>query len=253
MPEEGPSRRESGLGDRVSAARNRLGWTKEALAYHAGLSWAAISQIESGRRPNPRADTLFALSGALGVSVDYLCGRAAPKQMLDHHALLYETQDDFAGPVTSLLREAVEDGNAALAVTTAENIDLLRAGLGEAAKQVEFAKSREWYSSPVAALGGYRRFVTASITAGTRWVRIVGEPLWPGRTGELVRRWEGYESGINLVFASMPVTLVCPYDVSSLPDEIIANAHATHPDTMTGEDTLASADYRDPIDFIFGE
>jgi transcriptional regulator with XRE-family HTH domain len=247
------SEQDRGAGSRVAAARRRLGWSKEALAFHSGLSWAAISQIESGRRPNPRLDTLFALAGALGVSVDYLCGRAAPKQMLDHHALLYETQDDFVGPVTSLLREAVEDGDAALAVTTPENIDLLREGLGEAAKRVEFAKSREWYSSPVAALGGFRRFVTSSITAGTRWVRIVGEPLWPGRTGDLVRRWEGYESGINLVFASMPVTLVCPYDVSSLPDEIITSTRATHPHTMTGEDTLASADYRDPIDFIFGE
>jgi transcriptional regulator with XRE-family HTH domain len=229
----------------VTAARRRLGWSREALAFHAGVSWAAVSQIESGRRPNPRADTLFALAGALGVSVDYLTGRAAPKQMLDHHALLYETKDEFVGPVASLLREAIEDGEAALAVTTPDKIALLRDGLGKAAKGVEFADSRDWYSRPVAALGGYRRFVTSSIAAGSRWVRIVGEPIRSGfEAGEQVRRWEGYESGINLIFGSMPVTLVCPYDLSSLPDEIVALARATHPRTMTGEDTLPSAEYR---------
>jgi transcriptional regulator with XRE-family HTH domain len=244
---------EGTLGTRVMAARRRLGWTREALAVNSGLSWPAISQIESGRRLNPRADTLFALAGALGVSVDYLTGSPAPALMLDHHALIYETDDEFAGPVTALLAEAVEEGDAAFAITTAEHIEMLRDGLGKAATRVEFAHSDEFYSRPVAALGAYRKFVTSAIAAGTRWVRIVGEPVWPEGDGMHVRRWEGYESGINLVFASMPVTLVCPYDASSLPGEIMATARETHPKTMTGEDALPSADYRDPIDFIFGE
>jgi transcriptional regulator with XRE-family HTH domain len=253
MAEEAPEGQSSGLGDRVSAARRRLAWSKEALAYKAGLSWAAVSQIESGRRPNPRADTLFALAGALGVSVDYLTGLAASEQMLDHHALLYETDDEFVDPVTSLLGEAVEEGDAALAITTPDKIELLRDGLGKAAKRVEFAESRDWYTAPAAALGAYRTFVTSAIASGARWVRIVGEPIWEGRAGEQVRRWAGYESGINLVFVSMPVTLVCPYDVSSLPEKIITIARAAHAHAMAGEDTLPSADFRDPIDFVFGE
>jgi transcriptional regulator with XRE-family HTH domain len=241
------------LGERVVAARRRLGWTREALAVNSGLSWAAVSQIESGRRPNPRADTLFGLAGALGVSVDYLTGRPSPAQMLDHHALIYETDDEFAGPVTALLAEAVDSGDAAFAVTTAEHVEMLKETLGGAAKRVQFAESGEFYSKPVTALGAYRRFVTSGIAAGSRWVLIVGEPVWPAGDGMHTRRWEGYESGINLVFASMPVTLVCPYDASSLPDEIMATARETHPKTMSGEDALPSADYRDPIDFIFGE
>ena len=50
----------------------RLGWTREALAFHSGLSWSAIAQVESGRRTNLRPSTLAALSRPLGVSIDYL-------------------------------------------------------------------------------------------------------------------------------------------------------------------------------------
>ena len=58
----------------VRSARERVGWSREALAYHSGLSGAAIAQIESGRRREVRVTTLLALSRALEVSVDYLVG-----------------------------------------------------------------------------------------------------------------------------------------------------------------------------------
>ncbi|MGD0195929.1 MAG: helix-turn-helix transcriptional regulator, partial [Candidatus Dormibacteria bacterium] len=56
----------------LQSARERRGWSRETLAHRSGLSWAAIAQIESGRRREVRASTLLALSSALGVSVDYL-------------------------------------------------------------------------------------------------------------------------------------------------------------------------------------
>ena len=61
----------SKIGDSLKAARTRLGWTRETLAHHSGISWSAISQIESGRRRDVRLGTLSALAEALGVSVDY--------------------------------------------------------------------------------------------------------------------------------------------------------------------------------------
>src|SRR5438105_15524308 len=61
----------------VRSARERAGWSREALAHYSGLSWAAIAQIESGRRQEVRVSSLLALAGALGVSVDYLAGSTA--------------------------------------------------------------------------------------------------------------------------------------------------------------------------------
>jgi len=56
----------------VRAARLRRGWSRETLAHESGLSFAAITQIETGRRTELRVSSLVALADALGVSVDYL-------------------------------------------------------------------------------------------------------------------------------------------------------------------------------------
>src|ERR1700761_4783343 len=74
--------RESGIGSRLRAARERLGLSREALAFHAGISWSAIAQVESGRRSQLRPSTLLALATALGLTIDYLVsGRYASTAM----------------------------------------------------------------------------------------------------------------------------------------------------------------------------
>src|SRR5438445_8615473 len=83
---------QNGLGARVRAARQRRGWSREALAFHSGISWSAIAQVESGRRTNVRPSTLHALALALGVTIDYLvAGRSVAAPMMEHQALLYAT------------------------------------------------------------------------------------------------------------------------------------------------------------------
>jgi transcriptional regulator with XRE-family HTH domain len=56
------------VGARIARLRMAQGWTQEDLALEAGLNQATISWIEAGR--GLRADTLHALSEALGVSMD---------------------------------------------------------------------------------------------------------------------------------------------------------------------------------------
>src|SRR4051812_43245566 len=84
----------STIGTRVRAARERLGWRREELAFRSGVSWSAIAQVESGRRRNMRPGTLSALGEALGVTTDYLVrGGPASPAMFQHRALLYDTDE----------------------------------------------------------------------------------------------------------------------------------------------------------------
>src|SRR5881296_1316304 len=92
-----PATGEVNLAGRVRSARERLGWSRETLAHHAGLSWAAISQIEAGRRTAVRAGTLDALAQALGVTTDHLLAREPEKELLAHGALMYESAEDLLG------------------------------------------------------------------------------------------------------------------------------------------------------------
>jgi hypothetical protein len=81
-------------------------------------------------------------------------------------------------------------------------------------------------------------------------VRIVGEPVWAGRSRREVRSWIRYESMLNLSFARSPVTIVCAYNTQSLAASVVAGARRTHPELMSGTGSVASQHFRDPEAFL---
>jgi transcriptional regulator with XRE-family HTH domain len=231
----------------VTAARERLGWSREALAFHSGISWSGIAQVESGRRRNLRPDTLSALAGALGVTIDYLVGGGPPSTaMLDHKALLYGADDELVDVAGPFLEEGVERSEAVLAVTTKENIELLREQLGATAQRVDFIDFASWYTTPASVLDAFKAFASAKLEDGARWIRILGEPVWAGRSDAEILLWTRYESLLNLAFAAWPMTIVCPYDERSVQPEIVRQARLTHPQTIGREGTAVSDDYPGP-------
>jgi hypothetical protein len=185
------------------------------------------------------------------VTIDYLVSGGAPSPpMLEHRALLYETDEEFVNSAGPLLAEAVERSEAALAVTTNANIDSLRDQLGAQARQVEIVERSTWYRTPLSALNGYQAFLEARIEAGAPWVLIVGEPVWAGRSDSEVRLWARYEALLNLVFSAAPATVLCPYDMRTLDPSIISHARSTHPHTVERDTLASSPQYADPSGFV---
>jgi transcriptional regulator with XRE-family HTH domain len=231
----------SRIGAALRLARVRVGWSREALAYHAGMSGAAIAQIESGRRQDIRLSTLTALAGALGVSVDYLAGRptAAPA-LFQHRVVTYGSDDAFLAAATPFLSDGVEESHCLLAVTTPAKETLLRNSLGDGAAFVEFADWESWYRSPRHALDHYGAFVSQKSEAGAVWIRVVAEAAWANDTEAEIREWTRYESLVNLVFASSPATILCTYDERAFPGEVLACARQTHPELVHGHDASPS-------------
>ncbi|MCB2263160.1 MAG: helix-turn-helix domain-containing protein [Candidatus Thiosymbion ectosymbiont of Robbea hypermnestra] len=60
------------LGSRVTAARNRAGFSQAELAKRVGVTPGAINKIESGETKGAKPETLAALGRALGVSMEWL-------------------------------------------------------------------------------------------------------------------------------------------------------------------------------------
>jgi hypothetical protein len=197
---------------------------------------------------------MIALAAALGVTVDQLSGRATPAEsapnLLQHRVLPYATDADFVDATAPFLTAGIERGEAVIAVTVRARITRLRRALGADAKRVVFEESSRWYSSPQAALDGYRMYLQDSLRAGHAWVRVLGEPVWAERSAREVRAWTRYESMLNLVFGASPATIVCPYSASALPPGITADALCTHPEVITGAGSVASTDYRKPEAFL---
>ena len=60
-------------------------------------------------------------------------------------------------------------------------------------------------------------------------VRIVGEPVWPGRGRAESVEGLRHEALVNHELAAAPVSLLCPYDAVHLDAEILTGAAMTHP------------------------
>jgi MEDS: MEthanogen/methylotroph, DcmR Sensory domain len=143
----------------------------------------------------------------------------------------------------------IEQSEAVLAVTTREHIGLLRDRLGPDASRVDFVESATWLTTPASALDGFKAFSKAKLEGGAPWVRILGEPIWAGRSDSEIRLWTRFESLLNVVFAAWPLTLLCPYDERSVQPEIAREALLTHPHTIGPEGAVSSPDYADPGEF----
>jgi DNA-binding XRE family transcriptional regulator len=224
-----------------------VGWSREALAFHAGVSWSAIAQIESGRRNDVRLSSLVALASALGVSVDYLIGTAgtAPR-LFEHRLLQYASDDGFAAGAVPFLVERVEQSHCVLAVASTAKIGLLRDHLGDRAGLVEFADWADWYGTPTAALRRYRDFVAQRCGRGAQWVSVVAEAGWSGQSDAALAVWNRYEAVVSLVFAPWPATIMCTYDERVFSTDVLAQAHRTHPEIAHAAAVTVNAAYRDP-------
>lgn len=114
-----------------------------------------------------------------------------------HRLLFYATAEEFVATVP-FLQCGLADDDALLAVTSEDNVRLLRDALGGAVDLVDFADSVDWYRHPAQTLAAYVDYVDGH--PGQR-VRIIGEPVWYGRTEAEIREWTRYESMCNAVFA----------------------------------------------------
>jgi transcriptional regulator with XRE-family HTH domain len=60
--------------------RKDRAWTQQKLAEKAGMSYVIITKIEQGVSKEPTILTMIKLADALGVPLDELVGRTAPRR-----------------------------------------------------------------------------------------------------------------------------------------------------------------------------
>lgn len=58
-----------------------------------------------------------------------------------------------------------------------------------------------------------------------RRVRVIGEPIRPGRSDVEYPACVQHEVLINMTFADCAATILCPYDVVGLDPAVVADAH----------------------------
>ncbi|MEU6353837.1 anti-sigma factor RsbA family regulatory protein [Streptomyces sp. NPDC047072] len=155
-------------------------------------------------------------------------GYIGPLEPFVHPALLYRDEEEYLAGVVPFVRAALKAGEPVAVAVPGENLRLLREALGDSAADVRLLDMREAGRNPGRIIPGVLRAFADAQAPGIR-VRIVGEPIWAGRSPTEYPACLQHEALINAAFQGRDVTILCPYDVQRLDPRVVADAYATHP------------------------
>ncbi|MGH3369126.1 MAG: anti-sigma factor RsbA family regulatory protein [Nocardioidaceae bacterium] len=145
-----------------------------------------------------------------------------------HEAVFYRGLDDLVARLVPFIREGIALDEPVLVALLPERLAALEQALGADATRVDFVDMAELGRNPACIIPEWRRFLEEAGSAGP--VRGVGEPVWSGRRAVEVEEAGLHEALLNVAFDGGPAwRLVCPYDVDTLPQEVIAEAARNHP------------------------
>jgi anti-sigma regulatory factor (Ser/Thr protein kinase) len=145
-----------------------------------------------------------------------------------HPALFYRDEQEYVAGTVPFVREALEAGEPVAVAVPGENLRLIRDALGDDAGAVKLLDMREAGRNPGRIIPGVLRAFADTQLPGRR-VRIIGEPIWAGRSATEYPACVQHEALINAAFQGRTVTILCPYDVERLDEQVLADAYATHP------------------------
>lgn len=165
-----------------------------------------------------------------------------------HQAVIYGSDQEFMDVALAFVEEGLSAKQPTLAAVQARHIENLRAALGGTPEGLTLHPVEDWYETSTRTRDKFARWVSEQSPVTGR-ARLMGEPPWALENEARVRGWARHESVFNVAFASLPVTLICPYDTRVLPEEILAHAHGTHPEIVDGGGAFPSDSYVDPLDF----
>lgn len=160
-----------------------------------------------------------------------------------HEALLYAGESGFLAGTVPFVRDGLDAGEAVLVAVPGRRAALLEEALGADGASVRFADMERLGRNPGRIIPAWRDFVDEH-TAEGRGVRGIGEPVWPERTSEELDECRRHEALLNLAFGDSPSwTLMCPYDTSTLAEEVVDEAFRTHPVVWDGARRVESVVY----------
>ncbi|MFC4031910.1 anti-sigma factor RsbA family regulatory protein [Streptomyces polygonati] len=158
-----------------------------------------------------------------------------------HRAFFYRGDSEYLADATAFVRAGLAAGEPVAAAVPPDRLALLRAALGEDAAGVHFTDMAMVGRNPGRIIPGVFTAFCDAQPPGR--VRIIDEPVWPGRTPLEYPACVQHEALTNAAFHGRPVTILCPYDGARLPSEVLADARVTHPVVIERGREQVSAHY----------
>jgi anti-sigma regulatory factor (Ser/Thr protein kinase) len=161
-----------------------------------------------------------------------------------HPALFYADEDEYRAGVLDFVRQGIQRGEPVLVAVPEPNLSTLRAAMDAAELAVvQTADMSRAGRNPGRIIGNV---LAAFVRRHVGRVRIVGEPIWAGRSGEEYPACAEHEALVNVALQDAPASILCPYDTAALSPEAVHDATRTHPVLIEGTRRWYSQNYADP-------
>jgi anti-sigma regulatory factor (Ser/Thr protein kinase) len=168
----------------------------------------------------------------------------------DHPALLYRNDEEYLLGTVPYIRDGLAAGEPVAVAVPGANLRLIRDALGADAARVRLR------DMTIAGRNPGRIIPTVLLAFADahpgRRVRLIGEPIWAGRSATEYPACAQHEALINAVFADRAASILCPYNTELLDPAWVADAHQTHPVMVDAAGRYDSLGYHDPITVAAG-
>ena len=172
-----------------------------------------------------------------------------------HECLFYVGTDGFLDAVVPFVRDGLNRREPVMVAVAEPRLGALKSAFGrEDAGRVVFADMAELGHNPARIIPAWRDFTDQHSGAGHA-VRGVGEPIWATRRPEEIVEAQLHEALLNMaVPPDVPLWLLCPYDTAALDQQVLAEAHRSHPVIVESDFYRGSIEYGGTVhvDEIFG-
>lgn len=172
-----------------------------------------------------------------------------------HQLLPYSGTQEFLDRAVPFVAEGAAAGDVVVAVAAEPRLQLLYDALeptsGTGARTdirtgtVQYIEATDWYRHPARTFAHCLHRAEEGRRRGRR-LRLLGEPVWAGRSGYETREWQRAEALVNIAFGRTRAAIMCAYDTAALPGGIVESARRTHPEYAGGDRPRTNPGYRDP-------
>ncbi|RSM64354.1 anti-sigma regulatory factor [Actinoplanes sp. ATCC 53533] len=161
-----------------------------------------------------------------------------------HPALFYRDDEEYLAGTVPFIRDGLAAGEPVAVAVPGPNLELIRQALGADAQRVLLRDMTAAGRNPGRIIPTVL-LAFADAHPGQR-VRLIGEPIWAGRSATEYPACAQHEALINAAFTGRAATILCPYNTELLDPEWITDAYTTHPVIWDGDRRFDSAHYDDP-------
>jgi len=162
---------------------------------------------------------------------------------LVHEALYYRSLDEYLTHTVRFVQDGLRRQEPVLVAVPEPRLGLLRTELGPEADGVRLLDMAEVGRNPNRIIPWVlRSFVDEH---APQPVRLIGEPIYEGRSQDELGPCVQHEALINVALARAEARVLCPYDVARLPD-VVSDAEHTHPIIIEPDGSRRRGEYLDP-------